>query len=275
MELSDLRKTSMEFRRLSSNALRAKYDEGNLHLMRLRHYIEGCEYIQGIIEDEIQGTEIDYKSEFIISDGGWNYFNYPVDHGTHMKAVLDYFYELTEQDRDIRGEARKYRCSSNQWNDIVRNFVEKLIKPLVDFITDRISMDIMTKEQRNNTGTNINQYIDKNYGTANIASGNINSSNEYIINEVERINELVSSLKVSVEESGCKDASVEEFLDDLDTITENVNASEPKMVKIKKALRGIGSFIKNLPTAIKTSQLIITNSEELIEVARKFMENFR
>ncbi|SDY93072.1 hypothetical protein [Tindallia californiensis] len=275
MELNELRKTSMEFRRLSSNALRAKYDEGNLHLIRLRHYIEGCEYIQGIIEVEIRGTEIDYKSEFIISDGGRNHFNYPVDRRTHIKAILDYLYELTEQDRDIRGEASKYRCSSNQWNDIVRNFVEKLIKPLVDLIIDRISMDIMTKEQKNNTGTNINQYIDKNYGTANIASGNINLSNEHIINEVERINELVSSLKVSVEESGCEDASAEEFLDDLDTITENVNASEPKVVKIKKALRGIGSFIKNLPTAIKTSRLIITNSEELIEVTRKFMENFR
>lgn len=274
MELVELRKVSMEFRRLSSNALRAKYDEGNLHLMRLRHYIEKNHYIQGIINDEISGADIDYKTEFIVSDGGWNYFNYPVCHSNHIKAILDYFYDITEKEIDIRGEARKYTCQSNKWDDIVRNFVEKLIKPFIDFVTDRISMDIMSKEQGKFSGTSINQFIDKNYGTANIASGNITSSNQFNFNEIEKINELITTLKTLIEESNFQDEVVEEYLDDLETVAINANLSEPKIVKLKKALKGIGAFIKSVPASLNTSQLIVKNSQELMQTVEQFIKNF-
>ncbi len=274
MDLMELRKVSMEFRRLSSNALRAKYDDGNLHLMRLRHYIEKNQYIQGIINDEIAGADIDYKTEFIVTDGGWNYFNYPVCHSNHMKAILDYFYEITEKEIDIRGEARKYTCQSKKWDDIVRNFVEKLIKPFIDFVTDRISMDIMSKEQSNSSGLSINQFIDKNYGTANIASGNITSTNKYNFNEIEKINELISTLKTLIEESNFEDEIMEEYLDDLDTVAINVNLPEPKIVKLKKAVKGIGAFIKSIPATLNTSQLIVKNSEELMQTVDQFMKSF-
>lgn len=271
MDLRELRKTSLEFRRLASNALRTNYEEGNLHLIRLRKYIEENTLVNRVLMDEISDIQVNYKEEFVSNDGGWSNLNIPVDRKEHMKAIYDYLKDVTDEEKDIRGEARKFYCSSNKWNDIVRNFSEKLFKPLIDFIIDSISMEMMI-ESSSNGDTNINQYIETNYGTANIAKNNISSTNEIIMNEKVEINKLAQELIDLVEHSKLDNDVTEEIVDDIDTILDQVNSDKPKHVKIKKACKGLMSFIISIPNKIATAELVVEKSQMLISKVEQLMD---
>ncbi|MFL0198697.1 hypothetical protein ACJDU8_24535 [Clostridium sp. WILCCON 0269] len=51
-DILEYRKTSLEFRRLASNALNTNYTEGNLHLIRLQIYIDGNNLIRETIKNK-------------------------------------------------------------------------------------------------------------------------------------------------------------------------------------------------------------------------------
>lgn len=162
--IMEYRKTSLEFRRLSSNMLNTIADEGNIHLVRLRDYIEKNDIIKEIIASEISTVKNDNQESFIIEHGGWNYVNIPINYSEHIKAIQDYLIEMTKEPMNLREIAKRFICSSHEWDDIVRNYLDKVFKPLVDFITDSLSKEIMLLEVDRPMG-NITQNIDKNYGT--------------------------------------------------------------------------------------------------------------
>ena len=71
MNIKDLRKLSLEFRRLSSNFLNSTHDTADANLSRFVSLITTNELIRSIIEKKIAGVEYDFKDCFGIEDDGW------------------------------------------------------------------------------------------------------------------------------------------------------------------------------------------------------------
>lgn len=273
MNIIEYRKVSQQFRRLSSNMLKSDYNDGNIQLIRFRKFIEENEIINNIIQEKISDIDYDYKGNFIIEDGSWSSISIPIDEGKHIKAMYDYLIDITNEEKDIRWRANKFSRSSGskKWNDIIREYLDKAFKPLVDFIVDSLSMEMIEMESVKNE-THIHQNINKNYGTATIAQGNVESVNNVTLNDSQDIKELVESLKGLIIEEDFDEEEKEEVIDDLETIEQEINNENPKNVKMRKAWQGVKNFISKIPEGLGKATIIVTQCGELYEKIKPFIE---
>ncbi|NFG02907.1 hypothetical protein FCV36_11480 [Clostridium sporogenes] len=271
MNIIEYRKVSQAFRRIASNMLTTKYDDGNIHLIRLRKFIQENELINNIIQDKVRNVDYDYKGNFIVEDGGWSSILIPIDESEHIKAMYDYLVDITNEEEDIRGRAHNFYHSSGKWNDIIREYLDKAFKPLVDFIVDSLSMEMIGMESVKQE-THIHQNINKNYGTASVAQGNIESVNNVTLNDLQDIKELVESLKDLIIKEEIDEMEKEEVVDDLETIEQEINSENPKHVKIRKAWQGIKSFMSKIPGGLAKATIIATQCGELYEKLKPFIE---
>ncbi|WP_371375246.1 hypothetical protein [Sporomusa aerivorans] len=265
--MSDIKQykiTSMDFRRLSGNLLRMDYTDENLHLIRFKNYIDSNEIINSIIQIKIAGIQYDHKTNFIIKDGGWSQINPPTDEATHIKAMYDYLEELCTDGISIQGIASNFYHGSTKWNDIIQSFISKAFKPLIDFIIDSLSKEIMLLESEAKGGSFI-QNIEKNYGTANMANGYIQSQNTINLNAVSEICELIKTIKPMIETADISQTEKENITDDLEVIEEQVTSPQPKVSRVKKAYENIKAFLAKIPAGVTTMVNLATNIQQLIE----------
>lgn len=271
MDIIEYRKTSQAFRRVSSNMLKTKYDDGNIQLIRFRKFIEENELINNIIKEKIKNIDYEYKDNFIIEDPRWYNISIPIDECEHIKAMYDYLEDITNEENNIRGIAYSFYHSSGTCNDIIREYLNKAFKPLVDFIVDSLSMEMMGIESITSE-THIYQNINKNYGTASIAQGNIKSSNKFELNDLEDINGIVESIKELILQLEIDENTKEEVIDDLETIEQEIHVENPKQIKIKKALNGIKNFTSKIPEGVAKATIIVTQCGELYKQLKPFIE---
>lgn len=273
MDIIKYRKVSQSFRRLSSNMLKTDYNDGNIQLIRFRKFIQENELINNIIQEKIRDIDYDYKGNFIVEDDSWSSISIPIDDGEHIKAMYDYLIDITNEEEDIRWRAQKFSRSSGskKWNDIIREYLDKAFKPLVDFIVDSLSMEMIGMENIKQE-THIHQNINKNYGTASIAQGNIESVNNVTLNDLKDVKELVESIKDLIIKEEIDEEIKEEVVDDLETIEQEINSENPKHVKIRKAWYGVKSFISKIPEGVKKATIIATQCWESYEKLKPFIE---
>lgn len=271
MDIREYRKVSQAFRRVSSNMLKTSYDEENIQLIRFRKFIEENEVINRIIQDKITNIDYDYKNNFIVEDGGRASISIPIDESKHIKAMYDYLIDITNKEEDIRWRAYKFYHGNGKWNDIIREYLDKAFKPLVDFIVDSLSMEMIEMESVKQE-THIHQNINKNYGTATIAQGSVKSINNVTLNDSQDIKELIESLKDLIIKEEFDDEEKEEVIDDLETIEEEINNENPRKVKIRKAWQGFKNFISNIPEGVGKAIIIATKCGELYEKLKPFIE---
>ena len=111
---------------------------------------------------------------------------------------------------------------------------------------------------------NVNQTVGgNNYGNMSIAKGDINAINIVNQNEKEELVNIIKYLKTFIMTQDIEQDEKEIVLDDLDTIEEQVNSENPKIIKIKKAYDSFKSFVSKLPSALATGTLIVTKADEL------------
>ena len=187
--------------------------------------------------------------------------------------MYDYLIDITNEEEDIRWRAQKFSRSSGskKWNDIIREYLDKAFKPLVDFIVDSLSMEMIGMDNIKQE-THIHQNINKNYGTASIAQGNIESVNNVTLNDLKDVKELVESIKDLIIKEEIDEEIKEEVVDDLETIEQEINSENPKHVKIRKAWYGVKSFISKIPEGVKKATIIATQCWELYEKLKPFIE---
>ena len=271
MSIIEYRRVSQAFRRVASNMLTTKYEDGNIQLIRFRKFIQENELINDIIQEKIKDINYDYKGNFIIEDNGWSSsISIPIDDSKHIKAMYDYLLDITNEEEDIRGRARQFCHSSGKWNDIIREYLDKVFKPLVDFIVDSLSMEMIGMEDLKQE-THIYQNINKNYGTASIAQGNVESVNNVKLNDLQNIQELVESLKNLIIKEEINEEIKEDIIDDLEAIEQEVNSENPKHVRIRKACKGIKSFMSKIPKGVAKATIIATQCGELYEKLKPFI----
>lgn len=159
MNRLELRKLSLEFRRLSSNLLNSTDDTADINLSRFLKFIDGNELISGFIKDKISGVDYDFKKCYAIGCSGWADFNPPEDEACHIKAQYDYLLFINNGDKiNVRGQSMRYCWSSRKINDNIQSFLDMAFKPLIDFINDCLSMEMIVCDEEEKTMSG-NTYI--------------------------------------------------------------------------------------------------------------------
>ena len=245
MNRLELRKLSLEFRRLSSNLLNSTDDTADINLSRFLKFINGNELISGIIQDKISGVDYDFKKCYAIGCSGWADYNPPEDEACHIKAQYDYLNFINNENTvNVRSQAMNYCWSDKKINTIIQNFLDMAFKPLIDYINDQLSMEMIVydEEEKAMGGNTYIQNIETVNGSASQQnSGVINTYNT--TNDTGSMLELIDKLLASLPEIQGVDAEeIENVKDDLEMVQEQLKTDNPKKNRIGKALVGIKKF---------------------------------
>lgn len=270
-DLKQYRLLSLDFRRIASNMLRTDYSTSTVHFLRFKQYIDTQPIIHQIVNDKISKIEYDFTNCFQIDNNGWNEIAPPINESEHLKAIYDYMTHLISNNQEVVDVAVSYYHSGEKYNDIVRSFLEDSVKPLVDFIIDSLSKEIMILEE-DKMGAGIVQNIEHNYGTANIANRDIHSVNTTTATDIAEICKLINNIRPFINSSDLDPEEKESLIDDLDVIEEQVTSERPKESRLKKAYGNFTNFISRAPDAIKAVTTFASNSQDLIEKVKTFME---
>lgn len=272
MENLEYRKTSQEFRRLASNMLNTTYEEGNLHLIRLRMFTEKNQIVSEIVNQRIK--DVTYYKPIINNDDKYNIFvDVPIGQEEQIKDIYDYLIEMTQEELDLRGIAIEFYCESRKYTDCIRNYLSKVFKPLVDYIIDKIGEKMMGNEV-GSKAMNIN--IGRNYGTNNFSEGGaINSINTVSNNDADDISKLINEAITLISQAQIDEDLKAEIIDDVESVGEQVQSENPKMIKIKKSCKNIKDFLLNIPAGIAHAIGIATALNSLLEEAAKVMGQFK
>lgn len=280
MNYADLRKLSLEFRRIASNFLNSNDDNADVNLSRFLKFINCNELIFNVLNQKMAGLEYDFKDCFGIEAHGWAYLNIPEDECLYIKAQYDYmtFIDCTEN-ITVRNQAMRFPWSDKKINTIIQKFIDKAFKPLIDFINDQISMEMimMEEERRINQGNTFIQNIETVNGSANQqAGGTINNYNT--TNDVAAILSLIEKIIPTLSVLSDIDADkVESVRDDLEMVQEQLKTNAPKKSRLSKALSGIKKFAKDfsmkLAVSVAASAVMSTDWNTLVQQLEIFIEN--
>ena len=281
MNYTEVRKLSLEFRRLSSNLLNSNMDNSDVNLSRFLDFINTNEFIRSVLDEKVAGVDYDFKECFIIEGSGWSDFNIPTDEKCHIKAQYDYMTFISEAGKNgVQSQALSFCWSDRKINVVIQKFLDKAFKPLIDFINDQISMEmiVMDEDRKANSGnTTYIQNIETLNGAANQqSSGVINNYNTN--NDITAILSLVDKIIPSLLLISDVDADeIDSVKDDLEVVQEQLNNSAPKKSRLSKALIGIKKFAKEfsmkLAVSVATSAVTGADWNSLIQQLERFIEN--
>lgn len=277
-ELKQLKLLSLDFRRKSSQLLNSDQHDADVNLCRFVDFIENTPMLHNIVHDVVDVTEFDFKECFLIDGGSWIGIQVPIDEKKHIKAMYDYAnYIANSETESIVYQAQRYPCSSSKWSEIIQNYLNDAIKPLIDFINDSISKEIILMQQEENAVS-----MTQNIGTVNgnvvqQQHGNVNITNQTGISS-EDLNGLIEKIMASLPE--IKDVDTEEVdsvKDDLESLQEQIQSPTPKKNRMQKALNGVQKFFSDfgMKVAVTVAEKVVTSQDwtALIQQAQLFIGN--
>lgn len=279
MNRIELRKLSLEFRRLSSNLLNSNDDTADITLSRFLKLISGNDLIKGYINDKISGVDYDFKDCFPVDASDWAEYTPPEDEACHIKAQYDYLNFINNEHKvNVRSQAMQYYWSDKSINAIIQNFLDMAFKPLIDFINDQLSMEMIVYDEEAKSMCG-NTYI-QNIETVN---GSANQQNSGVINSYSTTNDansmlvLIDKLLTSLSEiQGIDSEEIESVKDDLEMVQEQLKSDTPKKNRISKALTGIkkfvGEFSMKLAVSLAAGAVTDTDWNMLIQQAENFID---
>ena len=277
-ELKQLKLLSLDVRRKSSQLLNSDQHDADVNLCRFVDFIENTPMLHNIVHDVVDVTEFDFKECFLIDGGSWIGIQVPIDEKKHIKAMYDYAnYIANSETESIVYQAQRYPCSSSKWSEIIQNYLNDAIKPLIDFINDSISKEIILMQQEENAVS-----MTQNIGTVNgnvvqQQHGNVNITNQTGISS-EDLNGLIEKIMASLPE--IKDVDTEEVdsvKDDLESLQEQIQSPTPKKNRMQKALNGVQKFFSDfgMKVAVTVAAKVVTSQDwtALIQQAQLFIGN--
>lgn len=279
MNRVELRKLSLEFRRISSNFLNSTDDTADVNLSRFVNFITENETLSNYILEKITGVDYNFEECFDIGCSGWADYKPPKDEASHIKAAYDYLLFINNTDKvNVRGQSMRYCWSSRKINDNIQSFIDMAFKPLIDFINDQLSMDmiVLDEEAKTMNGNTFIQQIGTVNGSANQqVSGVINSYNTN--NDATEILSLIGKLLPSLDKIQDVDADeIDSVKDDMEVIQEQLRTEAPKKNRLSKALAGIkkfaGDFSMKLAVSLAAGAVTGTDWNMLIQQIESFIE---
>ena len=241
----ELREISLDFRRLSSNLLNATHETADVQLGRFKQYIDTTPFIQEKIANITNAVDFDHTQCFTREHGGgWIDIQIPASEHCHVKAMYDYIAEIQADKGGVFKHARGY-SRKTKFIEMVQEFLSDAFKPLVDFINDAISKEmILLEEERKIATPPITQNFGAFYGTFNQqGSGSITSYNTTNASATSLI-EILEKILPSLEHiQDVPQEVIDDIKDDLESVTEQVASPSPKKNRLQKATAGIKKFV--------------------------------
>ena len=279
-EYRELRTISLDFRRISSNLLSSDNGNADVNLHRFMDYIEKTPFIHDCVHSVVDQVEYDFQTCFPTHSFGWANMSIPVDENCHIKAIYDYMrYILDTPEMNVLGQAMQYLWKKGAtYTDIIQKFLNNIVKPLINFINDEISKEMILLEDEKKV-TSMTQSI----GTVNgpvIQQGNgsitLNTKNGVSATDLNSlIEKLISSLPAI---NDVASDEIESVKDDLESLQEQIYSPAPKKNRMQKALAGIKKFVGEVlskaSVSIVTSAVTGTDWTTLIQKAEIFIDGF-
>lgn len=263
-DVKELKRISLEFRRLASNLLGTGYETADISLYRFKEYIDNTIIINDILQNKIKNVEIDFKECFPIESNDWCSVHIPREENKHIKAIYDLIEYIVSNNIQLLGISASYYCSSRKFVDIIQNFLNLTIKPLIDYIVDELSKQILLEEKINMPTVNLNHTqnstVSLAFGSQQMVTSSINIEN------VEDIHKIIEDIKKELEIIEMDKEDKENLFDDLDVVDEQINSSVEKPTRLKKAYNNISSFLEKSTSVITKSTALALGIQKLIEL---------
>jgi len=254
MTHKELREISLTFRRLSSNFLNSTDSNASILIQRFKAYIDSTPFIADILRQTMAGIDYNYHDCFREkAHGGWNEIIPPVDERCHIKAMYDYLTAIVENGGNVLGAAMSYCHASGKFNDMIRRFLDASFKPLIDYINDEISKEMISLEEEK--VLSMTQNIETVYGTVNQQGNGTIESKTYLLSpEAREIAELIDKILPCLEQlSDIPSDSIEDVKDDLQSIEEQIKSKSPKGNRLKKGVIGVKKFLSEFSMKLAVS----------------------
>ena len=258
----------MKFRRLSSNLLRSDFDDNNIHVIRLKKYIEETPIIKEYILEEISNSDYDLPLVKEDPHSGWWEVTTPISESDHIKVIYNFLTEVSEVGYQLNNLSLVFPGKNRNLNDKMQLLISKTLKPLIDFINEKLSLSLIREKEEISSYTHISQHIEHNSGTVNATnSGNIQSSTES--GQSQEILRLINNMAGILEFS---DRPIkEEIEDDLEILSEQLQSPQPRKNRLKNSITRIKSFLETTPTDIKNATLLISYGSELVKLVSELL----
>lgn len=143
-----LKRIITDFQKYSTNLMTTNYEESDVNFRRFKKFIEENELVNDIIKQKISGVTINYEDYFLSQNSSWGQdYLIPIDEGEHLKAIYDYMDMIEKNNIALLNIATLYHCDSRKYVDIIHNFNEKVILPLIDYINVELSKKLLEYDE--------------------------------------------------------------------------------------------------------------------------------
>jgi hypothetical protein len=177
----------------------------------------------------------------------------PIDEADHIKALLSILEELATTDVDLINVAVSFHyTSSNKMDDIIQSFLEKVFKPLIDFVVDSLSKEMMLLEPIERPAQ-YNQNIENNYGTANVGES-ITSINNHTEFDSAKLHELLCQITETSKQ--LPDDERTDAIENIEVIEQEARSSKPRRSFIRTALKALQGIAGTVEFAAAVAELI-------------------
>lgn len=259
-----LKKIITDFQRYSNNLMNTNYEESDANFRRFKKYIDENELINKIIHEKIHSSSIDFKKCFLTQSSSWEEdFSIPNNENDHLKAIYDYMDMIEKNDIAYFNIASLYSCQSNKLVDIIHNFNDKIILPLIDYINIELSKKLLE--------------YDEFYPTINFSGNNSpvffqsqgNQNVNYMKNDLDEINSLINSIIVCISELDNESINKDELKDDIAIMQESLNSDKPNTSRIKRIFEKVSSTIGKISMTVVGVTTVTDKLKELWTLIEK------
>ena len=196
-----LKKIITDFQKYSTNLMTTNYEERDVNFRRFKKFIDENELVNNIIMQKISGVTINYEDYFLSQNNSWGQdYSIPTDESEHLKAIYDYIRMIEKNNIALLNVAILYHCDSRKYVDIIHNFNEKIILPLIDYVNVELSKKLLEYDEFypfiSFSGNNSPVFF-QSTGTQNV---------KYETNDTELFNLVLTKLDLLREEGVSKEA---------------------------------------------------------------------
>lgn len=196
-----LKKIITDFQKYSTNLMTTNYEESDVNFRRFKKFIDENELVNNIIMQKISGVTINYEDYFLSQNNSWGQdYSIPTDESEHLKVIYDYIRMIEKNNIALLNVAILYHCDSRKYVDIIHNFNEKIILPLIDYVNVELSKKLLEYDEFypfiSFSGNNSPVFF-QSTGTQNV---------KYETNDTELFNLVLTKLDLLREEGVSKEA---------------------------------------------------------------------
>lgn len=249
---SQIQEISYDFRSIARRLIRTDHSQCDANLKRFINYVDNNDLIRDFI---VQHNTVDYDIENIKSNRDWlDPFEISADRDEEISLeykLLKYATENYDGDFTRLYGTYYYTSAKSTVNDEMNKFIEHIIDPLINYISDHIHKLFVMAQEKEQSNVSTASGITANNSTvvvANTIEGNI--SNQVLIEDSTKSEslDLLKTIRESVDDSN---ENFEDILELIEQIEIDINAN-------KKPQKGFLSALKTLCNGVTAVIPLIT-----------------